>query len=148
MKKIKNSSNKKSCCLAEKSDFRVGGSPLKSRNLAPTSKSAQQPVVNSFAKQVYSALKKVPKGKITTYKDLANACGTNAYRAVGTALKNNPYAPKVPCHRVVASNGSIGGFMGSLTGPVIQKKINLLKKEGILIDKNKVFDFENKRFKF
>ena len=69
---------------------------------------------NSFNERTYDLLKKVPKGKVTTYKALAEKLGTKAYRAVGQAMRCNPYAPKVPCHRVVKSDGSIGGFQGSI----------------------------------
>jgi methylated-DNA-[protein]-cysteine S-methyltransferase len=103
---------------------------------------------NSFSEKIYSLLKKVPKGKVTTYKDLAHALGTGAYRGVGQALRRNPYAPHVPCHRVVASNGTIGGFGGERDGTLILKKIAMLKKEGVLVKENKVVNFESKRFQF
>ena len=92
--------------------------------------------------KLYQLLKKVPKGKVTTYKALAQALGTQAYQAVGQAMKNNPYAPKVPCHRVVKSDGSIGGFMGKTRGPAIRKKKKLLQKEGIKFDEDKIKNFE------
>ncbi|MEK6943689.1 MAG: MGMT family protein [Nanoarchaeota archaeon] len=100
----------------------------------------------SFNEKVYSLLRKVPKGKVTTYKVLAESLGTKAYRAVGQAMRCNPYAPKVPCHRVVASDGKIGGFMGSqdTKGKEIKKKISMLKKEGIKIKNNKIIDFEKR----
>lgn len=87
----------------------------------------------TFAERVYSELRMVPKGKVTTYKLLAEKLGTKAYRAVGTALKNNPYAPEVPCHRVVKSDGSVGGFMGKKAGDEVVKKIVLLRAEGVEI---------------
>ena len=59
-----------------------------------------------FSEKVYFLTKKVPKGRVTTYKELAKKLKTKAYRAVGQALKCNPYAPKVPCHRVVKSVGT------------------------------------------
>ncbi len=101
-----------------------------------------------FSEKVYSQLKKVPKGKITTYKALAQSIETRAYQAIGTAMKNNPYAPQVPCHRVVSSDGSIGGFKGKKTGKTIQEKIELLKKEGIEVKNGKVVNFEEKLFRF
>jgi len=55
----------------------------------------------SFSESCYELLKKVPKGKVTTYKILAEKIGTKAYRAVGTSMNKNPFAPKVQCHRVV-----------------------------------------------
>lgn len=91
----------------------------------------------SFYEKCYEVLRKVPKGKITTYKILAKKLKTKAYRAVGNAMNKNPYAPKVPCHRVVKSDGSIGGFADG-----IKKKIFRLKKEGIKIKNNKIENFE------
>lgn len=86
-----------------------------------------------FQERVYKILKKVPKGKVTTYKALANKAGTKAYRAVGSAMNKNPYAPQVPCHRVINSNGEVGGFASGT-----KNKIKLLKKEGIKIEKGKI----------
>ena len=106
--------------------------------------------VPAFHRKIYSLLKKVPKGKVTTYKALAEAAGTKAYRAVGQAMKCNPYAPIVPCHRVVASDGSIGGFQGSKNpkGKEIRKKIRMLGEEGLGIVCNKVRNFEKVLYKF
>ncbi|OGD81544.1 cysteine methyltransferase [Candidatus Collierbacteria bacterium RIFOXYD1_FULL_40_9] len=87
----------------------------------------------TFAEKVYEQLRQVPRGKVTTYKNLAAALGTKAYRAVGSALKNNPYAPEVPCHRVIKSNGKVGGFMGKMTGEEVAKKIVMLRNEGVEI---------------
>lgn len=98
---------------------------------------------DSFSEKCYSLLRKVPRGKITTYKDIAEAMGTKAYRAVGTAMNKNPYAPEVPCHRVVNSNGEVGGFANGTS-----KKIEMLKKEGIPIKDNKVENFEKYLYKF
>ena len=52
--------------------------------------------MQSFSEKVYALLKEVPKGRVTTYKELAQALGTKAYRGVGQAMKRNPYAPEVP----------------------------------------------------
>lgn len=90
-------------------------------------------MVKSFNERCYSVLKKVPKGKVTTYKEIAKALGTKAYRAVGNAMNKNPYAPKVPCHRVVKSNGEVGGFASGT-----KKKIQMLRKEGVEIKKGKI----------
>ena len=89
----------------------------------------------SFDEEVWALCKKVPRGKVTTYKEIAKAMNTKAYRAVGQALARNPYAPKVPCHRVVKSDGSIGGFMGRKFD---KKKAELLRKEGVKIEKNRI----------
>jgi len=67
---------------------------------------------------------------------------TKAYRAVGNAMNKNPYAPEVPCHRVIKSNGFVGGFA---SGP--KKKIQMLKKEGIEIKNNKI-DLKKYLYKF
>lgn len=104
--------------------------------------------MKSFSEKCYKLLKKVPEGKVTTYKELALALNTKAYQAVGQVMRNNPYAPEVPCHRVVSSNGSIGGFAGQTTGKKIKEKISLLKKEGIEFQGNKIKYFENVLFRF
>ena len=96
----------------------------------------------NFNGKCYQILKKVPKGKVTTYKEIAKALGTKAYRAVGNAMQKNPYAPTVPCHRVVKNNGSIGGYAQG-----VKEKITLLKKEGIEVKNNKI-DLEKYLHKF
>lgn len=93
-------------------------------------------MITKFQKKVYSIVRKIPKGKITTYKEIAKKLKSSP-RAVGQALKRNPYAPKVPCHRVICSNRKIGGYAGK-NPKNIQKKINLLKKEGIKIKNQKI----------
>jgi methylated-DNA-[protein]-cysteine S-methyltransferase len=92
----------------------------------------------NFSERVYEVLRQVPKGKVTTYKELAKKLGSRAYRAVGTARKNNPSAPEVPCHRVVKSDGRIGGYMGKMTGEEVSRKIILLRNEGVEIIGGKV----------
>jgi O-6-methylguanine DNA methyltransferase len=103
-------------------------------------------MVSDFAEKVYQILRSVPQGRVTTYKNIAQKLGTKAYQAVGTALANNPYAPQVPCHRVVASDGKIGGFMGKKTGETIDKKIVMLEKEGVIVKDGKVVNFEKIRY--
>ena len=73
-----------------------------------------------------------------------------SYRAVGRVLRCNPYAPIVPCHRIVKSDGSIGGFKGNtnLNSKEIKEKIRLLKKEGIGIKNNRIVDFDKVVFRF
>ena len=95
----------------------------------------------SFADEVYKVLKDVPMGKVTTYKALGEKLGTKAYRAVGQAQKNNPYAPEAPCHRVVRSDGSIGGFMGKIEGTEIERKIAILESEGVTVVGGRIVDF-------
>ena len=96
----------------------------------------------SFFEKCYSLLRKVPKGKVTTYKELAQALHTRAYRAVGNAMNKNPYAPHVPCHRVVASDGKLGGYAFGL-----KKKIEMLRKEGVNVKNDKIVDFEKVLFR-
>ncbi len=89
----------------------------------------------------YDLVKQIPEGMITTYKSLANALGdVIAARAVGQMLAENPQPIIIPCHRVVKSDGTIGGFT-HLEG--INKKIELLKNEGIKITNGKIENFEN-----
>lgn len=94
-----------------------------------------------FNQKVWQFCKKVPRGKITTYQAIAKAMRTKAYRAVGNALNRNPYAPMVPCHRVVKSDGSIGGFAGG-----VRQKIAMLKRESIAVEKGKIKDFQKKLY--
>lgn len=102
-------------------------------------------MVTLFEQKVYDLLKKVPTGKVTTYKALATALGKKGFacRAVGNALHKNPYAPTVPCHRVVATNGSLGGFAQGSSA-----KIALLASEGIIVLEGKILDFEKKLWLF
>ena len=95
----------------------------------------------NFNQKVWALTARIPRGQVVTYADIAKALGTNAYRAVGNALNKNPYAPKVPCHRVVGSDGSLTGFAGG-----IPKKQRLLQDEGIEFKSNRAM--LNKRFVF
>ena len=97
--------------------------------------------------KVYQLCSKIPKGKVTTYKDIALALGVKGYQAVGQVLKKNPYAPKVPCHRVVKSDGNIGGFKGKVGEKEIAEKIAMLENEGVTIKDNKI-DLDKFGFKF
>ena len=80
-----------------------------------------------FESRVYAALEEIPHGRVTTYRALADRLRCRSAQAVGQALKRNPSAPKVPCHRVIRSDGTLGGF--SAPGGTKTKK-KLLKKEG------------------
>ncbi len=84
-----------------------------------------------FQIKVWKYLLKIPKGKVKTYKQVAVGI-KNPYsaRAVGNAVGKNPYAPKIPCHRVIKSDGSLGGYSGK---GGIKTKRKLLKKEGITL---------------
>lgn len=86
-----------------------------------------------FNEQVWELVKKVPEGKVTTYKEIAKALNTKAYRAVGNALNKNPYWPRIPCHRVIKDNGEVGGFARGR-----EEKIKLLEKEGVRVSGGRV----------
>jgi len=94
-------------------------------------------IITDFQKKVYALTKKVPRGKVTTYSAIAKKLKSSP-RAVGQALRVNPFAPVVPCHRVIKSDGTIGGFSGETTGKPIQEKIAMLRKEGVEIKNNKI----------
>ena len=85
--------------------------------------------ITDFQRKVYLALLEVPRGETISYKDLGLRIGCRSAQAIGQALKRNPFAPEVPCHRVIASDGSIGGFHGQRDGEMIEKKIKLLEEE-------------------
>lgn len=89
--------------------------------------------MSKFNNNCYELLKKIPKGKVTTYKALAEALNSRAYRAIGNAMNKNENAPIIPCHRVINSNGNIGGYALG-----IKRKIEILKKEGIEIKNNRI----------
>ena len=84
-----------------------------------------------FQLKVWKYLKKIPKGQIRTYSDVAKAINKpKSVRAVANAIGKNPYAPKIPCHRVIRSDGSLGGYSGK---GGINTKRKLLKSECILL---------------
>ena len=84
-----------------------------------------------FQLKVWNYLKKIPKGKVKTYMDVAKAIGKPlAVRAVANAIGKNPYPPKIPCHRVIRSDGSLGGYSGN---GGIQRKRHLLISEKVFI---------------
>jgi methylated-DNA-[protein]-cysteine S-methyltransferase len=89
----------------------------------------------SFSQRVWTLTARIPRGRVTSYAELARALGGKGFRAVGQALNRNPYAPAVPCHRVVGSDGQLTGYAGGLA-----KKLQLLQSEGIRIEKGKVVD--------
>jgi len=98
----------------------------------------------NIEQMVYKKLLQVPKGQITTYGELAKAVGLkNGQRAIGRIMNKNPYPAIVPCHRVVNSNGKIGGYVYG-----VDVKTNMLRKEGIEIQNGKILDFEKRIFKF
>lgn len=84
-----------------------------------------------FQEKVYAACSRIPEGKVASYATLADMIDCASPRAIGQALKRNPYAPKVPCHRVVKSDRSLGGFTGYINGPEVLRKRDMLQQEGV-----------------
>ena len=94
--------------------------------------------------KVYKKLLQVPQGKVTTYSDLAKAVGLkNGQRVIGTIMKKNPFPIIVPCHRVVKSNGKIGGYV---YGERVKSQI--LVREGIKIKAGRIMNFDKEKFYF
>ncbi|MDO8428973.1 MAG: MGMT family protein [Candidatus Diapherotrites archaeon] len=90
----------------------------------------------SFTQKVWCACSLIPKGKVSTYQELARFLGQpNSFRAVGNALNKNLDIPGIPCHRVINSSGELGGYVLG-----VKKKIALLNQEGIQIEKNHILN--------
>lgn len=85
--------------------------------------------ITEFQRKVYLELLKVPEGETVSYGELGRRIGCSSAQAVGQALKRNPFAPEVPCHRVVAADGSLCGFHGHRDGEYLEKKRRLLEAE-------------------
>ena len=85
--------------------------------------------ITEFQRKVYLELLNVRRGETISYGELARRIGCGSAQAVGQALRRNPFAPDVPCHRVIASDGSIGGFAGHREGEKIEMKRRLLEME-------------------
>ena len=101
-------------------------------------------MATSFEKKVFAIASKIPKGKVSTYALVAKAAGKPlAARAAGNALNKSPGMPACPCHRVVKSDGSMGGFAhGS------KRKAELLRREGVKIKQGRIENFEGICYKF
>lgn len=100
--------------------------------------------LTKFEEAAINRLKKIPRGRVTTYRELARVLGRpRAARAVGNAMSKNPWAPRVPCHRVVRSDGQLGGYGG---GPALKKR--LLKKEGVIIKNGRIVRFREISYRF
>jgi len=98
----------------------------------------------TLSTKVYGQLLRVPEGKVTTYGDLAKAVGLeNGQRVIGMIMKKNPFPVIVPCHRVVKSDGKIGGYVYGE-----RVKSHMLLKEGIKIKDGKIIDFDKEKFYF
>lgn len=93
------------------------------------------PSLTPYRKRLYTILLSVPRGRFTTYAAMSDHLASSA-RAVGNGMRNNPFAPEVPCHRVLASDASIGGFHGDWgrDGKHAAKKVELLRGEGVKFD--------------
>jgi methylated-DNA-[protein]-cysteine S-methyltransferase len=94
-------------------------------------------MITPFQRRVYELAKQVPRGKVTSYSTIAKKLKSSP-RAVGQALRVNPFAPVVPCHRVVKSDGSIGGFGGEVKGRKIEEKIRMLRREGVEVKQGRI----------
>nr|POE64999.1 methylated-dna--protein-cysteine methyltransferase [Quercus suber] len=96
--------------------------------------------LTAFRKRMLSLLCEIPPGRYSTYKALSDHVTATSHktcaRAVGSAMRNNPFAPEVPCHRVLAANGTLGGFGGHWgeSGKYASRKHQLLYKEGVRFD--------------
>ena len=99
--------------------------------------------IKSFNEKCYALIMHIPAGRVTSYKELAHALGTKAYRAVGQAMNRNPNFITVPCHRVVKNNGEIGGYASGLPA-----KIELLKNEGVEVDGQRIIDFSKVFYRY
>lgn len=89
----------------------------------------------AFERQVYDLVSQVPAGRVVTYAEMARVLGCGSAQAVGQALKRNPFAPGVPCHRVIRTDLTIGGYSGETEGAKLRKKLRLLKGEGVEFDR-------------
>jgi len=98
-----------------------------------------------FDEKVWQLMKRIPRGRVTTYGMIARKLNSKAYRAVGQACKRNPHAPSIPCHRVVESSGEVGNYSGS---GGVRRKIDLLRKEGVKVKNKKIVNFEKILYKF
>jgi methylated-DNA-[protein]-cysteine S-methyltransferase len=109
--------------------------------------------LSPYQQAILRILAEVPKGKVTTYGDLAKELARRdprwspgASRAVGTTMKNNLCGPQIPCHRVIKSDGGVGNFRGGARGAV-EEKIGMLRDEGITVLNGKI-DLKKYRHEF
>jgi methylated-DNA-[protein]-cysteine S-methyltransferase len=93
-----------------------------------------------FARKVYTALRRIPAGRVITYAALARRIHCRSARAIGQALRANPFAPEVPCHRVIASDLTPGGFQGRTNGLALAQKLRLLRSEGVTFAHGRLAD--------
>jgi len=94
--------------------------------------------LESFDERCYALLRQIPEGRVSSYREIAHALGSKAYRAVGNAMNRNPYPTDLyPCHRVVRSDGMVGGYAHGN-----EAKILRLQEEGIEIQNGRVVELE------
>lgn len=87
----------------------------------------------TFSQKIYKIVRKIPRGTFLTYKEVARLAGREkAWRAVGNILKKNK-DPKIPCYRVIKSDGKVGGYRYGT-----KRKASLLKKEGVIIKNGRI----------
>jgi methylated-DNA-[protein]-cysteine S-methyltransferase len=110
----------------------IGGMKSAESKFEPDIRAGRVKPGMTFNERVWALTARVPAGNVVTYADIATALGTRGYRAVGNALNRNPYAPGVPCHRVVGSDGRLTGFAGGLA-----KKEALLNGEGVPVKRGR-----------
>jgi methylated-DNA-[protein]-cysteine S-methyltransferase len=87
-----------------------------------------------FENRVYDLISTIPQGKVSTYALVAKALNCGSNQAVGQALRRNPFAPRVPCHRVVSAALTLGGFNGHRDGDELARKHRMLEAEGVRFD--------------
>ena len=92
------------------------------------------PQPSPFDQSVYAVIRQIPRGRVATYAAVAGALRCRSPRAIGQALRRNPFAPEVPCHRVISSNLQLGGFQGRRDGGPAAAKRRLLAAEGVEFD--------------
>jgi methylated-DNA-[protein]-cysteine S-methyltransferase len=101
----------------------------KDKSLSIHERVRRSTTITEFQRRVYMELLCVPQGETVTYGELARRIGCRSAQAVGQALKRNPFAPEVPCHRVVSSAGTLGGYFGSLEDEMLERKRQLIEAE-------------------
>ena len=97
----------------------------------------------SFDERCYNLLLKIPEGKVTTYREIAEALCCHGYRAVGGAMNRNPKFVMIPCHRVVKSNGYLGGYASGKS-----RKLELLRQEGVDVSESGNIDLSKFLYSF
>ncbi len=101
----------------------------------------------AFEQRVYALVRTIPRGKVSTYGLVGRKLGCGSSQAIGQALRRNPFAPEMPCHRVVSSALTLGGFNGERDGEELRRKRAMLEEEGVAftadgrVDARSVFAF-------